>query len=106
MSFPFLLAQAAEPQLNSGDTAWMLIASALVLLMTPGLALFYGGMVRKRNVLSTFMHSMFSLAVVSVQWVVVGYSLAFGTSRGGFIGGFDFVMLRGDVLLGTRGTVP
>src|SRR4051812_32024468 len=97
---------SSHPGADSGDTAWLLISTALVLLMTPGLALFYGGMVRKRNVLSTFMHSLFSLAVVSVQWVVVGYSLAFGTTRGGFIGGFDFVMLRGDVLLGTRGTVP
>ena len=97
---------AAPPEVDTGDTAWMLVSIALVLLMTPGLALFYGGMVRKRNVLSTFVHSIFSLAVVSVQWVVVGYSLAFGTSHGGLIGGFDFVMLRGDVVTGVHGAAP
>src|SRR3989442_6223101 len=102
---PFLLAQAAEPQLNSGDTAWMLIASALVVLMTPGLALFYGGMVRKKNVLSTFMYSFFALAAVTVQWVVFGYSLAFGPSHGGLIGGFDYLFLRG-VVEGGHGSVP
>src|SRR5262249_55401207 len=78
-------AQASAAALNSGDTAWMLMASALVLLMTPGLALFYGGMVRRKNVLSTFMYSFFTMALVTIQWVVVGYSLAFGTSQGGFI---------------------
>src|SRR5688572_31362797 len=85
--------QAAEPSANSGDTAWMLMSSALVLLMTPGLALFYGGMVRKKNVLATFMYSHFALALVSVQWVVIGYSLCFGTSVGGVIGGLDYVFL-------------
>jgi len=94
------------PKLDSGDTAWLLISTALVLLMTPGLALFYGGMVRKRNVLSTFMHSLFSLAVISVQWVVVGYSLAFGATHKGIIGGFDLVMLKGGVVTGQKGTVP
>jgi Amt family ammonium transporter len=94
------------PKLDSGDTAWLLISTALVLLMTPGLALFYGGMVRKRNVLSTFMHSLVSLAIVSVQWIVVGYSLAFGATHKGLIGGFDLVMLRGGVVTGQRGTVP
>ncbi len=88
-------AQASAATLNSGDTAWMLMASALVLLMTPGLALFYGGMVRRKNVLSTFMYSFFTMALVTIQWVVVGYSLAFGTSQGGFIGGLDYVFLRG-----------
>lgn len=95
----------APPKLDSGDTAWLLISIALVCLMTPGLALFYGGMVRKKNVLSTFMHSLFSLALISVQWVVIGYSLAFGTSKGGLIGGFDFVMLKG-VAGSQKGTVP
>lgn len=94
-----------EPKLDSGDTAWLLISIALVCLMTPGLALFYGGMVRKKNVLSTFMHSLFSLALISVQWVVIGYSLSFGQSKGGLIGGLDFVMLKG--VVGTqKGTVP
>jgi Amt family ammonium transporter len=95
----------AVVKLDSGDTAWLLISIALVCLMTPGLALFYGGMVRKKNVLATFMHSLFSLALISVQWVVVGYSLAFGTTKGGLIGGFDFVMLKG--VVGTqKGSVP
>src|SRR5262249_62171650 len=73
----------------------MLMASALVLLMTPGLALFYGGMVRRKNVLSTMMYSFFTMGLVTVQWVLVGYSLAFGTSQGGFIGGLDYLFFRG-----------
>src|SRR5262245_51259883 len=77
---PVAHAQASAATLNSGDTAWMLMASALVLLMTPGLALFYGGMVRRKNVLSTMMYSFFTMGLVTVQWVLVGYSLAFGTS--------------------------
>jgi Amt family ammonium transporter len=95
----------APAKLDSGDTTWLLVSTALVLLMTPGLALFYGGMVRRINVLSTFVHSLFSLALVSVQWVLFGYSLAFGTSIGGFVGGFDFVLLRG-VVDGQKGTTP
>ncbi len=100
------IAKAGDEGIDSGSTAWLLVSTALVLLMTPGLALFYGGMVRKRNVLSTFMHSLFSLAVVSVQWVVVGYSLAFGTSHKGLIGGFELAFLRGDVITGKHGNVP
>ena len=88
-------AQASAAALNSGDTAWMLMASALVLLMTPGLALFYGGMVRRKNVLSTMMYSFSTMALVTVQWIVLGYSLAFGKTQGGFIGGLDYVFLRG-----------
>ncbi len=88
-------AQAAAGNLNSGDTAWMLMASALVLLMTPGLALFYGGMVRRKNVLSTFMYSYFALALVTIQWIAVGYSLTFGKTHGGLIGGFEYVLLSG-----------
>ncbi|WP_395851749.1 ammonium transporter [Cystobacter fuscus] len=98
-------AQAAEPVANSGDTAWMLVASALVLLMTPGLALFYGGMVRRKNVLATFMYSFFALALVTVQWVLFGYSLAFGKSHGGFIGGFDYLLLN-NVSLEPKGSIP
>jgi len=101
----FALAQAAETSANSGDTAWMLMSSALVLLMTPGLALFYGGMVRKKNVLATFMYSHFALALVTVQWVVFGYSLCFGTSIGGVIGGLDYLFLDG-VVPGIKGTIP
>ncbi|MBI5611108.1 MAG: ammonium transporter, partial [Deltaproteobacteria bacterium] len=72
--------------IDSGSTAWMLTSSALVLLMVPGLALFYGGMVRRKNVLSTMMMSFVAMAIIGVQWVVVGYALAFGTSIGGWIG--------------------
>ncbi len=82
-------------QVNGADTAWVLIGAALVMLMTPGLGLFYGGLVRQKNALSTIMHSFFILGLVSVQWVLVGYSLAFGPDVGGVIGGFDWVGLRG-----------
>lgn len=94
----------AEAVLSAGDTTWMLISTALVLFMTPGLALFYGGMVRKKNLLGTMMHSFFAMALVPVLWMVVGYSLAFGTDIGGFIGGLDHLFLRGikpDDLAGT-----
>ncbi len=80
---------------NSGDTAWILTSSAFVLLMTPGLALFYGGMVRRKNVLSTIMHSMAAIPILSVVWAIVGYSIAFGSDIGGFMGGFDYVGLYG-----------
>src|SRR5262249_57376715 len=73
--------------MNAGDTAWLLISTGLVMLMTPGLALFYGGMVQGKNVLSTFMHSFFALGLVTVQFAVIGYSLAFGPSIHGIIGG-------------------
>lgn len=72
--------------IDSGDTAWMLVSSAFVLLMTPGLAFFYGGMVNKRNVISTMLQSFVALGVVSVLWVIIGFSLAFGESMGGIIG--------------------
>ncbi len=94
------------PAVNGADTAWMLVSVALVMLMTPGLALFYGGMVRQRNVLSTAMHSFIALGVMTLQWVVVGYSLAFAPDMGGgFLGGFDFVLLKG-VGLEAQGTIP
>ncbi len=81
--------------MNSGDVAFMLLASALVMLMTPGLALFYGGLVRSKNVLGTIMHSFICLGVVSIIWVVYGYSLAFGPDVGGFIGNLDWMWLKG-----------
>jgi ammonium transporter, Amt family len=84
-----------EWQLDTGDTAWMLAASALVLFMTPGLALFYGGLVRTKNVLSTFMHSFFAMGLISMVWLVAGYALAFGPDKGGFIGGGAFYGLKG-----------
>src|SRR5947207_6662249 len=72
--------------IDSGSTAWMLTSSALVLLMVPGLALFYGGMVRRKNVLTTMMMSFVAMAIIGVQWVLFGYCLAFGKTLGGFIG--------------------
>jgi Amt family ammonium transporter len=81
--------------INGADTAWVLISAALVMLMTPGLALFYGGLVRQKNVLSTLMHSFFMLALISVQWVLWGYSLSFGPDKGGLIGGLEWVGLAG-----------
>ena len=80
--------------MDSGDTAFMLLATALVMLMTPGLALFYGGLVRSKNVLATMMQSFICLGVVSILWVVFGYSLAFGPDKGGVIGGLDWAFLR------------
>jgi Amt family ammonium transporter len=80
---------------DSGDTAWMLISTALVMLMTPGLALFYGGMVRKKNVLGTIMQSFIALGVVSILWVLYGYSLSFGPDIGHIIGSFDWIGLEG-----------
>nr|MBA3532337.1 ammonium transporter [Ardenticatenales bacterium] len=81
--------------INGADTAWVLISTALVMLMTPGLALFYGGLVRQKNVLSTLMHSFFMLALISVQWVLWGYTLAFGPDKGGVIGGLEWMGLAG-----------
>ncbi|HYM49294.1 MAG TPA: ammonium transporter [Candidatus Limnocylindrales bacterium] len=77
-------------KINAGDTAWVLAAAALVMLMTPALGFFYGGLVRRKNVLSTIMHSFFILCLISVQWVLWGYSLAFGPDHGGLIGGLDW----------------
>jgi len=89
----------AAPKIDSGDTAWMIVATALVLLMTiPGLALFYGGLVRRKNVLNVLMQCFIITAVISIEWVVCGYSLAFGSSTGflaPYIGGFDWAFLKG-----------
>lgn len=90
---------SAKPALDTGATSWMIVASAIVLMMTiPGLAFYYGGLVRRKNVLSTMMHSFAITALISVQWVVFGYSLAFGSSSGflaPFIGGFKWAFLAG-----------
>ncbi|HLG21193.1 MAG TPA: ammonium transporter [Candidatus Manganitrophaceae bacterium] len=99
----------APPQIDTGDTAWLLASSALVLLMTPGLALFYGGMVRRKNALGTIMQSMIIVALISIQWVLWGYSLAFGPDKGGIIGGLDWLGLNGVGLepnTDYAGTVP
>jgi ammonium transporter, Amt family len=89
-------APATAPKIDTGDTAWVLMSTALVLLMTaPGLALFYGGMVRQKNALGTLMQSFIVLALISIQWVLWGYSLAFGPDKGGIIGGLEWMGLRG-----------
>lgn len=88
--------QAASPTIDTGDTAWVLASSALVLAMiVPGLALFYGGLVRSKNVLGTIMHSFIILSLVSLLWILVGYSLAFGPDVKGLIGGLDWIGLDG-----------
>src|SRR5512138_1516237 len=89
--------------LNNGDTAWMLVSTALVLVMMPGLALFYGGLVRSKNVLSTFMHSFVVLGLVTLQWVAFGYSLAFGPDHGGGIGGLEHGVVSGIARAPRRG---
>jgi Amt family ammonium transporter len=81
--------------LDTGDTAWVLASSALVLFMTPGLALFYGGMVRAKNILGTMMHSVFAMGIMSILWVLIGYTIAFGPDKGGLIGGLDFIGFSG-----------
>jgi Amt family ammonium transporter len=89
-------APAAFEGVDTGDTAWMLMASALVLIMTPGLAFFYGGMVSKKNVISTMLQSFICMAIITVLWVILGFSLAFGDSIGGFIGNpTTFFMMKG-----------
>jgi ammonium transporter, Amt family len=80
---------------NSGDTAWLLVCAALVMFMTPGLAFFYGGLVRSKNVVGTIMQSFIALGLVTVLWALIGYSLAFGPDKAGLIGGLDFLGLRG-----------
>ncbi len=100
-----LPALADEAVANAGDTAWMLVSSALVLLMLPGLALFYAGMVRAKNVLSTSMHTFAAMALIGVQWIVLGYSLAFG-GEGRFIGGLGHLFLAGITPESLTGTIP
>lgn len=89
------VALAAETAVDSGDTAFILICSALVMLMTPGLALFYGGMVRKKNVLNTIMQSFFVIAVISIQWILIGYTLAFGSDNYHLIGSLEWLGFKG-----------
>jgi Amt family ammonium transporter len=85
----------AAHKVDTGDTAWILISTALVMLMTPGLAMFYGGMVRRKNVLGTIMHSFIAIALVSIQWILFGYSLSFGPDIKGIIGSLDWAGLNG-----------
>ena len=95
----------AEETANSGDTAWMLVSTALVFIMFPGLAFFYAGMVRSKNVLSSCMHTFAAMAIIGVQWMVIGYTLAFG-GAGAFIGGFDNLFLSGITPESLTGTIP
>ncbi len=89
-------AAGTAPAIDTGDTTWMLIATAIVIFMhVPGLALFYGGLVSDRNVVSTMMHSFVSLLIVTIVWVLWGYSLSFGPDIGGFIGGLDYFGFNG-----------
>ena len=87
------------------DTAWVLISSALVLLMVPGLALFYGGLVQRKNVLSSMMHSFVAMGVITIEWIVIGYSLAFAPGNW-FVGGLDNIFLRGIDPYSVTGTIP
>ena len=82
-------------EISAGDTAWVLVSAALVMIMTPALGFFYGGLVRRKNVLSTLMHSFFTFCLVSVVWVLWGYTLAFGSDQGGIIGSLEYFGLRG-----------
>src|SRR6266852_6129250 len=106
---PAAAAAAAAPKIDSGDTAWMLTSVALVLMMTiPGLALFYGGMVRKKNVLATVMQSFAVTCLVTVLWTIISYSLAF-TEGNPFVGGWSRFMLSGmgiDSINGLAKTIP
>ncbi len=96
-------------KIDTGDTAWMLASAGLVLLMTPGLAFFYGGLVRRKNVLSILMQCFMVMCVVTLQWVLFGYSLAFGPTVKGFMGNLDWAFLRGvggDPNTGYAATIP
>lgn len=88
-------AGGSEMRVNSGDTAWVIVAAGFVLMMTPALAFFYGGMVRKKNILSTLNLSFITIGLISIQWVLFGYTLAFGHNVGGFIGSLHFFGLHG-----------
>ena len=108
---PLLLFAAApayaSDELNAGDTAWIIVATALVMMMTPaGLALFYGGLARYKNMLNTYAMTFAAYCLASVVWVVWGYSLAFGTDIAGLVGGFDYFMLSGIGVDSMEGTIP
>ncbi|AAM07268.1 ammonium transporter [Methanosarcina acetivorans C2A] len=94
-----------EMAIVAADTVWVLISSALVLLMLPGLALFYGGLVQRKNVLSSMMHSFVAMGVMALEWVIIGYSLAFGSGNG-FIGSLEHVFLKGIDPYSVTGTIP
>ncbi len=87
--------EAAAPTIDTGDTAWIIVSSALVLLMTPALAFFYGGLVRKKNFLSVLMQCFMAACIITIQWILIGYTLSFGTDVKGLIGGLNFLALAG-----------
>lgn len=89
------LAEDSKPKIDTGDTSWVLVSAALVLLMTPAVGLFYGGMVRKKNVVSILIQSFIIIALISLQWVLFGYTLSFGPDLGGIIGGLKYLGLSG-----------
>jgi len=104
---PFSYAYAGDAVMNSGDTAWIIVATALVMMMTPaGLALFYGGMSRSKNLLNTFAMTFVSYCIGSVVWMLWGYSLAFGPDKAGIIGGLDHVLMQGIGIDSLSGTIP
>lgn len=97
----------AEDVLNTGDTAWIIVATALVMIMTPaGLALFYGGMSRSKNLLNTFAMTIVAYCIGSVIWVLWGYTIAFGPDKGGFVGGLDHIFMIGIGVDSLSGTIP
>ena len=104
---PFSAALGQEAALDSGDTAWIIVATALVMMMTPaGLALFYGGMSRYKNLLNTFAMTFVAYCLASVIWVLWGYSLAFGPTKGGIVGGLEHVFMNGIGVNSLSGTIP
>jgi ammonium transporter, Amt family len=104
--FPVIASAEETSQISYADTAWILICSALVMVMLPGLALFYGGMVRRKNVLSTLMHSFIPLGVITIQWMLFGYSLAFGNDIGHFVGDLSKVLFIGIDFKTLSSTIP
>jgi len=95
LALPSVASAAAGQPLSAGDTAFVMVSASLVMLMTPGLGLFYGGLVRQKNVLGTIMQSLVVIGLVGLQWAVFGYSLAFGADHYGLLGGLNFAWLHG-----------
>ena len=107
LSAPTAFAADPASAIDTGDTAWVLISAALVFIMTPGLGFFYGGMVRNKNVLTTIMQSFFIVAMISVEWILIGYAMTFGSDINGFIGSLDKVGLTGvGMSVLANGTIP
>ncbi len=102
-----VIAQEAAPALDTGDTAWMIVATALVMLMSiPGLALFYGGLAKRKDSLNTMAMTFAAFCIASLLWILFGYSMTFGTDIGGFIGGLEKAFLKGVRTTSLSGTIP